>query len=500
MTSAAPDDRGAPLLSTPVSGALVARRALQGALLHGLLKLRGLVVLPVLSRALGPSALGVVSLGAALCGMLTPLLTLGVAHGASLLLPGVRERGALARAFSTTALFALSAATLGSVLVFAGLSARELRPAALDALAPHAAPLVLWLFIASLRELATLPLSLRQETGYLVRLNVLVEYGGALLAIVAALRGGGPGAVFLAFAAGLAIGVVPALVRSWRLCGFAPGLEGASLRAGLGNGLPFLAIALGQWALQSLDTLFLAALHGESAVGIYGVSYTIASAALLVLAVINFVLFPTAVSLLREGREALPAFFETSFRLATLALGLGLAEACLLGPWLVELLAGEPYREAGRILPLIVLAYATFTYMLLLQYVPMVVTRRSLPAAAVYLPAVALNATLNVLLIPRFALLGAAAATAVSYAAAAFLMGRLARRVLPIFDCWAPLRRCAPVLALSAAAALAAALARDAPSWQAAGAGLTLAGMYVLLARISCALKPSDWRHLARPC
>jgi len=55
---------GAALLGATVTGGLVAGRALRGALLHGLLKLRGLLLLPVLARALGPSGMGVLTLGA----------------------------------------------------------------------------------------------------------------------------------------------------------------------------------------------------------------------------------------------------------------------------------------------------------------------------------------------------------------------------------------------------------------------------------------------------
>ncbi len=496
MTTAAPgDDRVTPLLSAPVSARLVTSRALHGALLHVLLRLRGLLLLPVLARALGPSGMGVVTLGASICALLAPVLTLGVTLGASLTLSDQGKRQTLPRLFSTIAQFSIGSAAAGALL-FLILLLSPLQQSALAPVVPYAAALAPWLFFSSLRELATVVPSLRQETGYLVRIHMLTEYGGALLAIAAAAAGFGPAAVFLAFGAGIALGAVPSLVRSWRLCGFVSGFDPASLRSALANGLPFLGIALGQWCLHSLDGLFLSALHGAAAVGVYGVAYTLASGALLVLAVLNFVYFPTAVGLLHQSRERLLSFFDRSFRLAALALGLLVAEACLLARWAVELLAGPPYRGAGEVVPLIVLAYSAFTYMQLLQFVPMVVQRRSSRVAMVYGPAVLSNVVLNALLIPRWALMGAAIATVASYLVAALLMGWLSSRAMPDFRCWRPLLRTAPVTLLSSGIALFLAVDHDAGIAPAALAAVTLAVVYLVLAWAGGALRADDLKSL----
>jgi O-antigen/teichoic acid export membrane protein len=355
-----------------------------------------------------------------------------------------------------------------------------------------AAAVGLLLATTALREVAVTMPQLRQRTGLVAAFNLFLDYGGALLAVALVWSGLGPAAVIWAQGGVAALGIALASLRTRAELGWSPGVDRAFLGSALAVGLPVLPVGLGQWALQSLDNLFLAAWHGEAALGSYGLAYTLASPVTLVLASANFVFFPTASAVLKEGRERLRAFLARAFRLAAAALGLLVCGALLLAPWAVRLLAGPRYPTAAQVLPALALAWALFTLLQLLQFVELVIARRTARIAAAYGGMAALNVALNFALIPGLGIQGAALATVLSYAGGLLLMGLLAHRALPEFGWWRPfLAGAAPGLALAPAAALLA-VPPSAPLWQAAASTAALVAGFLGLARATGAIGAHD--------
>lgn len=494
MVAAVPRESGLAIepAKLDVSSRSVASRALQGFITHFFLRLRGLLLVPVLARLLGPEDLGVVTLAGALVGLCAPLLSLGLPVGISMGLVNERDPSAFARGWSTGLKLALLSATVGGAFA-ALIVASPLGGDAVAPLRPHARAVALLLSVTVLREVAISVPQLRQETGFVAAFNLLVDYGATLLAVALVFWGWGPAGALWAQGAVLAAGIGIACLHTGAQCGWSGRFDPVFLKSALAVGLPVLPIGFGQWALQSLDSFFLAAWHGKAAVGSYGLAYTLASPVTLVLATLNFVYFPTASAMLREGRERLLPFLSRSYRLVVAAVGLFVCGAFLLAPWGVRLLAGPGYDRSAQVLPLVASAWGIFTLLQLLQFVEVVVERRTTRIAAAYVAMTGLNLVLNLALIPRFALHGAAVATLLSYAGGTALMARLAGRALPEFRWGAPVAAgAAPAVLLVLPAALLAVPA-GAPLLQAASAAAALVGLYAGLARMLGAISGDDW-------
>jgi O-antigen/teichoic acid export membrane protein len=278
--------------------------------------------------------------------------------------------------------------------------------------------------------------------------------------------------------------------------GYCRGLDTIFLSSALRVGVTILPIAAGQWTLQPADNLFLAAWHGEALVGTYGVAYSIASATLLLLAAVNFVFFPAAVTLWSQGASRLRALLDRSLRLVTAALGFAAGGAFLLGPWTVVLLAGQRHAAAGEVLPLIVLGYAAFTVMQIFQFVPLVVERRAGRIALYYALIAAVNLALNALLIPAWAMGGAAAATLASYVVGAALMAQIARSALPSLRVVASMSRPLLVMLVASLAALTLQLPPSASAARAVTSGFLFVATYSALLLATHAVTAEDLNQL----
>lgn len=213
-----------------------------------------------------------------------------------------------------------------------------------------------------------------------------------------------------------------------------------------------LSLAL---VLASTDRFLLAAFMNEAAVGAYHAGYSIANRTLDVLFVwLGAAGGPAMVMALeRGGMERLKEAAReqaSTFMLIGLPAAVGVA---LVARPLAQFMVGEDLRDAAAVVtPWIALSalLSGFTY----YYVNQALTlgRRTgllLPAMAV--PAAA-NVVLNLLLIPRFGVLGAAWATAASFAIGLAFSMMLTRRVMALPIPLDTLVRCGVACAVMAAA------------------------------------------------
>ena len=115
-----------------------------------------------------------------------------------------------------------------------------------------------------------------------------------------------------------------------------------------------------------------------------------------------------------------------------LALGLSLFAKTIVG----VLAPGEGYEAAAAVIPIIALAYTCIgMYQMMANHIW--VSKKTHISLVVGLVAAALNVALNLLLIPRLGIIGAAVASLVSFAVFAILTGVGAARVSSLPQPWA---------------------------------------------------------------
>jgi O-antigen/teichoic acid export membrane protein len=195
-------------------------------------------------------------------------------------------------------------------------------------------------------------------------------------------------------------------------------------------GLLLVPVMLAGWTMDLADRYLLRLYSDLEEVAIYGVGYKIGMVIQLVV-VWPFQLSWPAVSFSISHR---PGHEETYARVTTY-LAVVLTYACLglslLGRVGLPLLVGEAYRGAYRVVPLVALAYAlNGIHYALSPAVHVAAKTKYFPPLA--FGAALSNLLLNLLLIPRFGMMGAAWATAIAFGFLALGTAMVGQRYHPV--------------------------------------------------------------------
>ena len=282
------------------------------------------------------------------------------------------------------------------------------------------------------------------EIGKAAGLDIAVTVGGLAIGVAFALAGWGGAApllgIGLAPLAALPF-VLPGELRQARGGGFEP----ARVRGYALYGYPIAASLALTVVLSSTDRFLLAAFLDEAAVGAYHAGYSIANRTLDVLFLwLGSAGQPALVMALERGG---PGRLQAAAReqLSTfLLIGLpAAAGVALVARPLAEVLIGEELRIAATsVTPWI--ALSALLYGLTAYYFGQAFTlgkKTRLLLVAMAIPA-GLNVVLNVILVPRYGLMGAAWATAASFALGLLATQVIGRRVMPLPIPWDSLIRC----------------------------------------------------------
>jgi len=298
----------------------------------------------------------------------------------------------------------------------------------------------------------------RRRAAGAVAASAGLDIAVTVLGFIAGLAAVGLGAGGAAPLIGLAIApFLAALIYSrseWRR-----GTHGAVLRSRAQDyaryGYPVAASLILALVLSSTDRLVLATFLDEAAVGAYHAGYSLANRTLDVMFIwLGAASGPALVMALeRGGASALKAAAREqagTFLLIALPAAVGVA---LVSQPLADLIIGEQLRDqAAAVTPLIAvsaLMAGLTTYYFHQAFTLSRRTGRLLQAMAI--PAL-VNLGLNVVLIPRMGVMGAALATALSYGVGILASWGLGRRALALPVPWNALLRCGLATAVMALA------------------------------------------------
>lgn len=195
-------------------------------------------------------------------------------------------------------------------------------------------------------------------------------------------------------------------------------VEAARLRPLLVNGIPLMLAGIGAAIYMRIDQVMLGQMTGISELGYYTLAVRVSDSALFVPMALQAAFFPAIVKAQEQGSEAYLDEMRVFFAIMSLAMA-GMAGAVVVaGILIVSLFVGASFTPAIPMIAVLALA---------LPFVGLGVARSShltirgwfwTAPAATALGAL-VNITLNLLLIPRYAGLGAAIATVTSYGVAA---------------------------------------------------------------------------------
>lgn len=238
------------------------------------------------------------------------------------------------------------------------------------------------------------------------------------------------------------IGLLVGTVVAWLLFGLS-GWRGVRprwpaptvLREYSAYGLPLvITFALG-WVIASSDRFLIAGLLNEGATGVYAAGYDLAQQSLgLALVVINTAAYPLVIRQLEQNGEkaASVQLARNGELIITLAVA-GAAGLIALAPIIVEIVIGKAFRaDALAVVPWIAVAAAVAGIKAFHLDIAFQLARQSRWQAYTAILAAIANVALNLLLIPRYGILGAAWATLAAFTLASLVSGWLGRRVFPM--------------------------------------------------------------------
>jgi O-antigen/teichoic acid export membrane protein len=210
-------------------------------------------------------------------------------------------------------------------------------------------------------------------------------------------------------------------------------------------GLPLVPSGLAIWAIDFADRFFLLKLKNAAEVGLYSVGVRISTAILLLLIALRTA-WPAFAYSIKEDDEAKRtyAFVLTYVLFVSSWVALTLS---LLAPWLVRLLTTPAFYGGARVVPLLVFGATAFIGFNVMSIG--IGRAKATQFNWVVTGAAAVIAVgLNLILIPPYGMMGAAASTLVAYTVMFLGMTVRAQQVFPVPYQW---RRLATVVGAAVA-------------------------------------------------
>ena len=192
-----------------------------------------------------------------------------------------------------------------------------------------------------------------------------------------------------------------------------------SLAPVLSYGLPLSVSPLLLWTFQMGDQYILGYFDGAQVVGVYAVAYTLAFLPKVLVMPVITVLSPSLASANNKGdNAAFRKYFEYSYRCILIVVTPICAGLMLLGKPVVLFLATKEYLGAADLLYILVPGLLAYTLVQLAKELLRIENRTGTIRNLMVTMACG-NVALNLVLIPRFSMIGAAVATLFTYAVAA---------------------------------------------------------------------------------
>jgi O-antigen/teichoic acid export membrane protein len=193
--------------------------------------------------------------------------------------------------------------------------------------------------------------------------------------------------------------------------------------------LPLLPALFAVWVIDFSDRYFLTRMSTLEQVGIYSVGARISSIIILFSTSFQMAWGPYALSIQHED-DARDMYSRGLFLFFCMALVGATGIVVFAGPILI-VLTQPIYYEAWKVIGLLVLGTVAYGAYLIVN-IGLIITKKTALTSLAITAGAGLNIVLNFFLIPRFGMMGAAAATLASYLLGFALLYRFAQKHYPI--------------------------------------------------------------------
>jgi O-antigen/teichoic acid export membrane protein len=396
-------------------------------------KIGAFILLPVYVRFLSRAEYGTVALMTTVSGLLALILTLGL-DGALMRMHFDREGRQRAALYTTLTLFSLAVSLIWVLAV--GVVVGPFFPSLFAGVPffPIGALTLIIAFTSVIQYVPTVLLRATGRAGYYVAYNlgtfVIASVASVLLVVVVRL---GAAAVLLGQLTGAAVVFAVAVFLVFQRGEFA--FDGRALGAALRFGLPLVPHSLSAWALRLSDRwligllIGLPALQAQAAIGVYSFGYQIGYVISLIVISFNAAWSPYFYRI--ADQPPAPSLLRHVTTLVVAGLFALAVAVSALAPEIVAVIATERYAQAADVIPIV--AFASVLQGLYTMLVTVIFfMRRTGRLAVLTVSAAMLNVALNVVLIPRLGIVGAAWSTLIAFVPWAAATWWYASRMYPV--------------------------------------------------------------------
>lgn len=391
--------------------------------------LTGLVTLPALTKCYSPETYGAWIQMLVTVGLMSSILTLHLGAAIVRFLAAEDDTEKRRRAFGTMLWPVLAFAC---VLLIISLLLRQELSVFLFAEPDYAYLTPLTFLWASMEAVLSFSLSYLRARGKIKRLSV-IQLGLAIakmaVIVTLAMMGYSLGSIIACLIAGEAVFVTVVFRMIAKEIGL-PKPAFGGLKGYLAFSVPQIPSGILLWVIGASDRYFITHLLNLSQMGIYSASYTLGALITIFWSPISFILFPTVSRLWEQKQLArVRSYLEYSTKLfLTLAIP-GAAGLYILSQPLLSILTTSEYTVGGSLVLLVALGtmllgvYQINVYIILLvqqtKWLPLMIAVAALT-----------NVGINIALIPKMGIIGAATSTIASYFVLAAIVTVWARRAI----------------------------------------------------------------------
>jgi O-antigen/teichoic acid export membrane protein len=395
-----------------------------------ILSLRGLILIPILTKTLGAASYGIWSQIWATISLLAPLCTLGLSYAIIRFLSTEKDKGTIGKGlssiFAITAAIAFTASSLMLILsgrlavaVFGGIDAAfYIKISAFLILLVAIDQLLIGYFMAFQQMKRYSSFLILQTVGEVILIAYLVLSGFGL-----------SGAIISLFIVRLISSALGFLWITSDVKFLTP--DFSIVKSYLPYTLPLLPTGLCYWFINLGDRYVIGYFMGVDAVGIYSVSYSLGGLLALFYAPLGIALFPAMVHCYENDKiQELKMHLKYSLKFFLMFAIPAFFGLSVLSKSLLVTLATSEFVEGGLVVSIVALAT-------LLYYCGSINThvlnlfKEMEKIAIIHIGSASINIVMNILLVPLMGIVGAAIATLVTFAIYLFVICVISFKKMP---------------------------------------------------------------------
>ena len=412
--------------SRPESYRLFAQRVSLVAITNGLMSLRNILLIPIISKELGADYFGIWVQLIVFVTLASNISTLGLRNAINRFLSGMESKSEIRNGYYSMLIFSILISICVTVVAWISLFILA------DAFEPETFEVIslsLWMIpIASLDMLALSFMIARRRIRMYSFFAILRAFGQVALVYIFVHNGMGLlGAIKGTLLIDAIVGAIMILSIT-RSIGLAfPNFTG--IKDYLTYSIPTVPLLLSTWIVTSSDRYIISFFKDHASVGAYSVAYGVGDFVYFFLSPVGLVLNPTIFSLWQQGQGTRAReFMRRALKLFLLfAVPASIGASFLAQPIILLLSTPEMANQGYLIVPLVASSMVVFGIAGILGQV-FALHKDTKRIGFIWIVAAVSNITANFILVPIMGIIGAAVATLASYLEALFLILILGRR------------------------------------------------------------------------